>query len=83
VARTVDPAAHAVRRDVFVDAAQRLIQTKGDERFSVPDVLDATATPKGAFYHYFDAKDALIDAVVERLATRRPIALGRCSAIRS
>jgi hypothetical protein len=32
--RTLDPAAHALRRDAFVDAAQRLIQTKGYEQMS-------------------------------------------------
>jgi AcrR family transcriptional regulator len=68
VARTINPAAHAVRRDVFIDAAQALIQTRGYERFSLQDVLDATATSKGAFYHYFDSKDGLVDAVVDRMA---------------
>ncbi len=68
MARTLDPAAHAVRRDVFIDAAQALIQTRGAERFSVQDILDATDASKGAFYHYFDSKDALVDAVVDRMA---------------
>jgi len=68
VARTLDPAAHAVRRDVFIDAAQALIQTRGCERFSIQDILDATGASKGALYHYFDSKDALVDAVVDRMA---------------
>ena len=68
VARTLDPAAHAVRRDVFIDAAQSLIQTRGYERFSLQDVLDATGASRGAFYHYFESKDALANAVVERMA---------------
>ena len=68
MARTLNPAAHAVRRDVFIDAAQALIQTRGCERFSIQDVLDATDASKGAFYHYFDSKDALVDAVVDRMA---------------
>jgi len=68
VARTLNPAAHAVRRDVFIDAAQALIQTRGAERFSIQDILDATEASKGAFYHYFDSKDALVDAVVDRMA---------------
>jgi AcrR family transcriptional regulator len=53
---------------VFIDAAQALIQTRGAERFSVQDILDATEASKGAFYHYFDSKDALVDAVVDRMA---------------
>jgi len=67
VARTLNPAAHAVRRDVFIDAAQALIQSRGYERFSLQNILDATGTSKGAFYHYFDSKGALVDAVVDRI----------------
>jgi AcrR family transcriptional regulator len=69
VARTLDPAVHAVRRDVFVDAAQRLIQAKGYEQMSVQDVLDEAGASKGAFYHYFDSKSALLDGVIQRMVT--------------
>ncbi|HXQ95339.1 MAG TPA: TetR/AcrR family transcriptional regulator [Candidatus Acidoferrales bacterium] len=64
--RTLDPAAHAVRRDAFVDSALRLIQARGYEQLSIQDVLDDTEASKGAFYHYFDSKAALLAAVVER-----------------
>lgn len=67
MARTLDPAAHALRRDEFVDAAQRLIQTRGYEQMSVQDVLDELGASKGAFYHYFDSKEALLEAVVARM----------------
>ena len=67
MARTLNPEAHAVRRDAFLDAAQGLMQTTGFEQISVQDVLDATRASKGAFYHYFDSKTALLDAIVERL----------------
>ncbi|HEY7201557.1 MAG TPA: TetR/AcrR family transcriptional regulator [Candidatus Dormibacteraeota bacterium] len=65
--RTLDPAAHALRRDAFIEAAQRLMQTKGYEQVSIQDVLDAAETSRGAFYHYFDSKAALLEAVVERM----------------
>lgn len=68
MARTLDPEKHAVRRDGFVDVAQVLIQTKGYEQFSVQDVLDELGASKGAFYHYFDSKLDLLEAVVERMA---------------
>lgn len=68
MARTLDPLAHATRREAFLDAAQGLLQTRGYERFSLQDILDATGASKGGFYHYFDSKDALVDAVVERMA---------------
>lgn len=78
MARTVDFVARTVRRDAFLDAAQRLIQTKGYEQMSIQDVLDALETSRGAFYHYFDSKLELLEAVVERftdaaLAAVRPI----------
>jgi AcrR family transcriptional regulator len=50
----------------FLDVAQRLVQAKGYEEMSVQDVLDEVDASKGAFYHYFDSKQALLEAVVER-----------------
>jgi len=57
-----------VRRDAFLDVAQRLVQAKGFESMSIQDVLDELDASKGAFYHYFDSKQALLEAVVERFA---------------
>ena len=76
MARTLNPTAHAVRRSVFIDAAQALIQTRGYEQFTIQDILDATGASKGAFYHYFDSKDALVDAVLERMADQATERLG-------
>ena len=67
MARTLNPAAHALRRDEFIDAAQRLIQTRGYEQMSVQDVLDELDASKGAFYHYFDSKEALLGAVIDQM----------------
>jgi AcrR family transcriptional regulator len=68
MARTVNATLRAVRRDAFLDVAQRLIQANGYEGMSVQDVLDELEASKGAFYHYFDSKLALLEAVVERFA---------------
>ncbi len=68
MARTVNATLHTVRRDAFLDVAQRLVQTKGYEAMSIQDVLDELEASKGAFYHYFDSKQALLEAVVERFA---------------
>jgi AcrR family transcriptional regulator len=67
MARTVDTQAHAVRRDAFVDAAQRLMQAKGYEQMSIQDVLDEVGASRGAFYHYFGSKSDLLEAVVVRI----------------
>ena len=67
MARTVDRAAHTVRQDAFLDAAERLIRTCGYDQMTVQDVLDEVGASKGAFYHYFDSKEALLQAVIERM----------------
>ena len=66
--RTVNMQDYKVRRDAFLDVAQRLIQTKGYEQMSIQDVLDELETSRGALYHYFDSKQALLDGVVDRFA---------------
>ena len=78
MARTVDVEAHAVRRDAFVDAAQRLMQAKGFEQMSVRDVIAEVGASRGAFYHYFSSKTELLEAVVTRtvdgaLASAAPV----------
>ncbi|HEY2704056.1 MAG TPA: TetR/AcrR family transcriptional regulator [Candidatus Dormibacteraeota bacterium] len=73
--RTVNEAAHRVRREAYLDVAQRLIQTKGYERMSIQDVLDALDTSRGALYHYFDSKQALLEAVVDRFADGAMVAV--------
>lgn len=75
MARTLDPAAYALRRDAFVDATQRLMQAKGYEQMTIQDVLDDLDTSRGAFYHYFDSKAALLDAVVEQMVDDATAAL--------
>jgi AcrR family transcriptional regulator len=67
MARTLNAAVHTVRREAFIDAAQRLMQAKGYEQMSVQDVLDELDASRGAFYHYFDSKEALLEAVVDRM----------------
>jgi AcrR family transcriptional regulator len=64
--RTVNPLKHTARRDEFIDAGQRLIQTRGYEQFSVEDLLAEVGASKGAFYHYFGSKTALLEAIVDR-----------------
>jgi AcrR family transcriptional regulator len=78
VVRTLDPVAHGTRRDAILDTAERLIRSDGYERMSIQDVQDALGVSRGAIYHYFPSKAALLEAVVERtgdavLALLRPI----------
>jgi len=68
MARTANTTLRMVRREAFLDAAQGLIQTKGYEAMSVQDVLDSLEASKGAFYHYFDSKQDLLEAVIDRFS---------------
>lgn len=56
-----------MRREAFVDAGLRLMQAKGFEQMSIQDLLDELGASRGAFYHYFDSKQALLEAMVERI----------------
>jgi AcrR family transcriptional regulator len=67
MARTLNLATHMVRRDAFVEAAQRLMQARGFEQVTIQDLLDELGASRGAFYHYFDSKQSLLEAVVERM----------------
>jgi AcrR family transcriptional regulator len=58
---------HEIRRDEILDAAQRLIYSKGYERMTIQDILDDLQIAKGTFYHYFGSKQALLEALIERI----------------
>jgi AcrR family transcriptional regulator len=57
-----------VRRSEILDTAQNLYYGKGYERTSVQDIIDEVGIAKGTFYHYFDSKHDLLDALVARIA---------------
>ncbi|MFN8441848.1 MAG: TetR/AcrR family transcriptional regulator [Caldilineaceae bacterium] len=57
------------RRNEILDATQQLVITKGYDRMTIQDVIDRLQISKGAFYHYFDSKQALLDALIERMQT--------------
>ena len=80
MARTVNEAAHAERRNAFLDTAQRLIGTKGYEQMTIQDVLNDLGASKGALYHYFDSKQSLLEGIVERCTEAVETHLARCAA---
>ena len=67
MARTVKPEAFASKRREILDAAQRLVFTKGYEQMSIQDILDDVRISSGAFHHYFDSRRALLEAFIERI----------------
>ena len=67
-----------IRSAEILAAARRLFFTRGYEATTVNDVIEATGLSKGAFYHHFDSKDALLEALAvelaeENLAALRPL----------
>jgi AcrR family transcriptional regulator len=67
MARVAKEEDRVVKQNEILDAAQTLVYTKGYEQMSIQDVLDALQISKGAFYHYFGSKQALLDGLVERM----------------
>ena len=65
--RVVKEDDYAARRNEILDVARQLVYTKGYEEMSIQDILDALKISKGAFYHYFDSKQALMDGLIEQM----------------
>lgn len=76
MARTVK--APEKRREELVDLAGELFFRHGYERTSVEMIIRAADVSKGAFYHYFDSKEALLHALAEQVVDR---ALAGASAV--
>ena len=51
------------RRGELLATAERLFYTKGYEQTSVQDILTAMHFSKGGFYHHFDSKLAVLEAI--------------------
>lgn len=75
MARTVKPEAVAAKRKEILDAAQRLVLTKGYEQMSIQDILDEVRISSGAFHHYFDSRGALLEAFIKQIQqdTEKPL----------
>ncbi|MFL0711372.1 MAG: TetR/AcrR family transcriptional regulator [Microcella pacifica] len=56
-------------RDEIVEAAFRLFLERGYEATSLARILDTVPYSKGAVYHHFASKEALLEAVIERFFT--------------
>ncbi len=66
---------HAVRRNEILDVAQQLVYTKGYEQMAIQDILDTLSIAKGTFYHYFVSKQALLEALIERMVAEVEVRL--------
>ena len=55
-----------LRRQAILDTAEALFFERGYEETSVQDILDAMGLSKGGFYHHFESKMAVLEAVSAR-----------------
>jgi len=67
MARTVKPHERDAKRRDILDAAHRLVTTKGYERMTIQDILAQLEISSGAFYHYFRSKPEVLEALVDRI----------------
>jgi AcrR family transcriptional regulator len=58
---------YAARRNEILDIALKLVYTKGYDQMSIQVILDEMKISKGAFYHYFESKQALLDGLIDRM----------------
>ena len=56
------------RRGELLAVAERLFYTKGYEQTSVQDILDEVGFSKGGFYHHFDSKLSVLEAICDMRA---------------
>lgn len=60
---TKDP---SVRREELLDAALALCRSDGFDALRVDQIVKSAGVAKGTFYHYFAAKDDVLQALVQR-----------------
>lgn len=60
--------AHEERRTEILDGAWELFTTRGFEGATVAAIIDKVGIAKGTFYHYFESKEDVLDALADRFA---------------
>ena len=66
-----------IRREELLGIAARLFGQAGYDATSIDDIIRVAGLSKGAFYHYFPSKDALLEALASRAAEQALRHLGR------
>ena len=64
------------RRNELLDCAQELFLARGYDNATINDVIARAGVSKGALYHYFASKEAMLEALAERFAARSIEQLG-------
>ena len=67
MARTIKEQEYVKKRNDILDSAQQFLFTKGYERMAIQDIITDLNISSGAFYHYFNSKTVLLEALIERM----------------
>ncbi len=54
------------KKDMILDAMQRLMNQTSAQSISVSDVAKEAGIGKGSIYYYFKSKEEILEAVIER-----------------
>jgi AcrR family transcriptional regulator len=58
---------HEIRRNEIIATAKNLFFQKGYDTSTIQDIIDTMGIAKGTFYHYFESKNELLDALVDQI----------------
>jgi AcrR family transcriptional regulator len=67
MARILKEEEFSAKRNEILDFALQLVYSKGYAHMTIQDILDGLHISRGALYHYFDSKEALLEALVDRM----------------
>ena len=70
MARTIDKTAHQGKRDAILDQAAILINSVGYDQMSIQELISRLGISRGALYHYFDSKQAILEALIDRMGSQ-------------
>lgn len=71
MARIVKEEEYTARRNEILDVGIKLVYSKGYDKMTIQDILDQLQMSKGAFYHYFDSKADVLEALMERMVVEQ------------
>jgi len=54
-------------KNQMIEAAERLFSERGYQQTSVDDICEEVGVAHGLFYYYFDSKEDIIEAIIERM----------------
>jgi AcrR family transcriptional regulator len=74
--RKVDQAKYDEKRQHILEAAQRCFQRDGFRGASIGDICAAARMSPGHLYHYFESKEAIIEALFELRLEREAAIVG-------